>query len=412
MTPDMLTCPYCNASLEAQADWSAGQRIVCPRCGDAFPLRLGDRVTDRPRPTQSNTSITANAPVVAVDSLPSRGRNRLIAGMVLGVMLFMAGGGLVFMLMTQQQRRAYDTSRPPRRPGKQRGVPEPENGPLVASVAPNKLAALGYLPSEVNLLFAARVPELLATPIGTEVLRDPIKLGDWQFRLETLPRWLGFRLEDLDHLVFAAQITNALIPPFYLVVRTAQPYDEEKLRQRVKCTRVANPGKKKLYTFHIPRQSIPLNVWYADDRTVVLSPFADQLESLPSQPVEEIQQLSDELRTVLTQRREPVAPVWIAGHSRDWSKTSAAIFLNRMKKEDLAKLKPLRTFGVWLVPEDSLMVKGVFACADEHAARGLEEYFRNLRSDDATFKTALDGPWLSLQFQPGPDFLTRILKRD
>ncbi len=343
--------------------------------------------------------------------LPSRWSNRLIAGMVIGLMLLMASGGLVFMLMTQQQRRAYDTNRPPRRPGKQRSVPEEDIVPPVASIAPDKLAALGYLPSSVNFLFAARIPELLATPLGTQLLHEPIKLGELQVRLENLSEWVGFRLEEIDHLVFAARIDESVPPPFYVVFHTAQPFDEEKLRQRIKGTKVPSPGKKTIYSFRIPQQDIQVNLWIADGRTVVLSLFADQLERLPSQPAADLQQLPQELRTVLKQRREPVAPVWIAGHSRDWSKTWAALFLNRMKKEDLVKINSLRTFGVWIVPDESLVVKSVFACKDEAGARGLADYFRSLGGPDANLKTALDGPWLTLQFQAGPDFLTRMLKR-
>jgi hypothetical protein len=415
MNSETLTCPYCNASLSPQAHWTAGQRIVCPRCGDSFPLRFGNLFTDRPPPQPSETAIKADRPnvssaVVPYVSLRSRRSNRLIAGAVLGLMLLMAVGGLTFMLMTQEQRRAYDTSRPPRRPGRQPGVPETDTVPPVANVAPDKLAALGYLPSGINFLFAARIPELVATPIGTQVLRDPIKLGDWPFRLDNLPKWLGFRVEDIDHFVFGADITDALLPPFYIVFRTVQPYDEEQLRQRLKCTSLASPSKKRLYTFAMPKQDISLKAWFADDRTVVLALYAD-LESLPSSPVEDLRQLPEELRTVLKQRREPVAPVWIAGHSRDWSKTSASMFLNQMKKEDLRKLAPLQTFGVWIVPDSSLAVKGAFACKDEAGARGLEEYFRALRGPDANFKTAVDGPWLTLQLQTGPDFLAHVLKR-
>jgi hypothetical protein len=160
----------------------------------------------------------------------------------------------------------------------------------------------------------------------------------------------------------------------------------------------------------MPKQDIPLKAWFADDRTVVLALYAD-LEPLPSSPSEDLRQLPEELRTVLKERREPVAPVWIAGHSRDWSKTSAAMFLNQMKKEEARRLAALRTFGVWMVPDNSLAVKGVFACKDEAGAQGLEEYFRALGGPDSNFKTAVEGSSLTLQFQTGPDFLARVIKR-
>ncbi len=411
MSPQTLTCPYCNASLGVQADWSAGQRIVCPRCGDSFPLRFGDSFTaQQPVSHPTETGITTSAPTSDA-AAPPRWSNRLIAGVLLGLMLLMAVGSLIFMLMTQEQRRSYDTSRPPRRPGKQRSEPEAENVPIVANIAPDKLAALGYLPSNINFLLAVRFAELVGSPLSAQLLHDPIKLGDAQFRLENLPEWLGFRLEEIDHVVFAARVGEAMPPPFYVVFRMAQPYEEEKLRHRLKGKRVPNASMKAIYSFRIPQQDIQLHAWFADERTVALALFADQLNSLPSQPVEDLQQFSQELRTVLKERREPVSPLWIAGHSRDWSKTWAALFLNRMKKEDAGKFASLRTFGIWLVPDDSLVVKGVFACKDESGARGLEDYFRSLHGPDTSFKTVLDGPWLTLQFQTSPDFLARVLKR-
>jgi hypothetical protein len=407
MASEVLTCPYCNASIGVQPGMAAGQRMGCPRCGDAFTLPRLDAFTDRPHaPVAPQTAITANPPA----AVPSRQSSWLIAGAVVGVMLVMAGGGLAFMLMTKEQRRAYDTNRPERRPGRQPGMPEPDIAPI-ASVAPDKLAALGYLPAGTNFLIAARIVELLDTPVGTQVLRNPLRLGGSDYRLGNLPAWVGLRLEDIDHLVFAAKLNDALIPPFYLVLRTTQPYDDETMRQRLKGTRVASASKKKLCSFRTPKNDFTLHTWFADDRTLVVSLFSDQLESLPAQPAEDLRQLPDEVRTVLKERREPVAPVWIVGHSRDWMKTTAGKFLGRMKKEDLQRLTAIETFGLWLVPGKALDVKGVFACKNPKAARELGDYFRALRGPDPNFKTALDGPWLSLQYQTDPDFLSRLLKR-
>ncbi len=414
MTSETLTCPYCNASIGVPASATAGQRIICPRCGDAFALRPAEAFTPLPQPPRpAETGITADAPPAAAPILERRSRrsNGLIAAVVLGVMLLMAGGGLAFMLRTQGERRAHDTSRPPRRPGRQPGVPEPDIVPVVR-VAPDKLAALGYLPANVNVLAGVHVAELLETPVGGQVLRNPIHFGTSKYRLADLPAWVGLRLEDLDHFIFAAQIDDAVIPPFYLVLRTTQPYDDAAMRQRLNGARAAGAGKKKLYAFRAPHRDVPLYVWFADERTLVVALFPDQLEALPDQPADGLRQLPEEVRTVLQQRREPAALVWVVGHSRNWAKTSAGKFLGGMKKEVQERLTALRTFGVWLVPDRSLDVKAVFECEDAAAAGGLEEYFRTLRRPDPTFKTALDGPWLTLQFQADPDFLSRLTKRE
>ena len=414
MTTDSLTCPYCNASISVPPGATAGQRIVCPRCGDSFTLRPLDTFTQSPRPPlPAETGITADAPAggPSVPVTPGDRRSRrsiwLVGGGVVCVMLVMAGVGLAFMLMTQDQRRAHDTSRPPRRPGRQPGVPEPDVV-RVAAVAPDRLAGLGYLPEGANFLVGARIAELLDYPVGTRLLRDPIKFGTSEYRLESLPGWVGLRLEDIDHLVFAAKVDDALLPPFYLVLRTASPYDEESMRQRLKASRAAGPGKKKVYAFRLPKNDITMHVWFADERTLVLALFADQLDPLPDRPAEDLGQLPERVREVLRKRREPVAPAWIVGHSPDWTKTTAARFLGQMKKQDRERWAALRTFGIWLVPDQSLGVKGVLECKDAAAAGELDHYLRTLRGDDPTFKTALDGPWLTLQFQSPPD-LRRIV---
>jgi hypothetical protein len=407
MTIETLTCPYCNASIGAPAGLTTGQRIECPRCGDTFPLGRLDAIARQPHPASEETRITADAPRIE----PSPRRSPwLVGGAVIALMLLMAGGGLVFMLRTQAQRRAYDTSRPPRRPGRQPAFIEPDN-PSVVSVPPDKLAALGYLPPHVNFLVGAHITELLANPVGKRMLTEPLSFGESAYRLENLPAWAGLRLEDIDHLVFAAEVDDNLLPPFYVVLRTTQPYDGEQLRDRLKGERVASASKKKLYAFHPQRNGIKLHAWFADERTLVLALFPQQLEALPSKPIENLRQLPDEVGTVLKERREPLAPAWIVGHSRDWTKTSAVKFLSRMKKQDIERLSTLRTFGVWLVPNKSLNVKGVFEGKDDAAARGLHDYFHTLHREDPSFKTALDGPWLTLQFQTNADFLSRLLKR-
>ncbi len=416
MSTKPLTCPYCNASIAAPAETSASGCIECPLCGDSFAIPPADALANRlPQSISSFASELAassdSSPVPAID-LPSRRSNGRLAAIAVGVMLLVAGVGLTFMLMTQAQRRIQDTVSPARRPFKQPGIPELSGAPAVESVAPDRLEALGYLPADVNLLVAARIPELAANSTGSQMLREPLKIGGAEQRLTDLPSWIGLQAEDIDHLVLGVRIKDDLIPPFYLVIRTVRPHDAEELRKRLnKGKRLASASKKKLFEFRPLKRDFPIHAWLADERTVVLALIAEQLEALPNEPVADLRQFAPELRRVLRERRELVAPIWMAGHSPDWTKTLAAKLSIGVKKDDWRKLASLRTFGIWIVPDESVAVKGVFSCKDEAGARVLDTYFRSLSVPDSNFKSALDDAWLTVQFQAGPGFLVRAFHR-
>src|SRR5260370_25755664 len=101
------TCPFCNALVDTSA--APGQRVVCPRCGEAYTLRA-DAVRAAPAPAASAVQ-AATTPAPAPPPRPAR-RNRMVGGIVLSVMLLMAGVGLTFALVTQSLPRAHDTGLP------------------------------------------------------------------------------------------------------------------------------------------------------------------------------------------------------------------------------------------------------------------------------------------------------------
>ena len=47
MNPEPATCPYCNALVPLAPGATAGQRVPCPRCGEAFALRETPRDLER-----------------------------------------------------------------------------------------------------------------------------------------------------------------------------------------------------------------------------------------------------------------------------------------------------------------------------------------------------------------------------
>src|SRR5262245_49014143 len=96
------TCPFCNAEIAFRPGMTIGQKTVCPRCGETFTLSAIPPAGAVP------------APPPAPDPASLRRSNRLVAGIVLGVMGLMAATGLTYALLTQGVRREHDKSLPRR----------------------------------------------------------------------------------------------------------------------------------------------------------------------------------------------------------------------------------------------------------------------------------------------------------
>ncbi len=365
--------------------------MSCPRCGDAFTLREPAGGEEDIRQTLSLPS-----PDLTGLALPQRRSNVRVAAVVLAIMGCMAAVGLGFALVTQNERRAHDAGIPK----KTRRAPQPQpEEPLPPLAAPDQLEALGFLPADTGVILGAHVGELLATPEGRRLLQEPIQLGRTEITVAEWAKVLGLPLEDFDHLVAGIKMENLFPPQFYLVGRTREPFDPEKLRIRLDGQRVAGPNKKGIFRYSRPGQLVPFAMFCPDNRTAVVALLDSQLEAVPTTPVPDLGKLRPELRTVLRERRELGSLLWIAGHVEDWNKTALRKVLEKVPKEDRERLKQVRTFGVWLQLEGGVTVKAAFHCQDEAKARALDDLFRAPQRSKLNLKTAVDGPWASVQLR-------------
>src|SRR5713101_5546867 len=103
-----LSCPYCNAILTEIEPLAGAGRILCPQCGETFPLPKGMSLQegivspDSPR-TDGENHGRSTGPKLS---------NRTIALSLLALMGLVAIVFLGFALQTQDIRRQHDTSLP------------------------------------------------------------------------------------------------------------------------------------------------------------------------------------------------------------------------------------------------------------------------------------------------------------
>jgi hypothetical protein len=346
----------------------------------------------------------------AADPAARRQATRRTAAFVVGIMLLMACTGLVLALVTWRDRRSHDTglSQAKRRSPH---MIEDEAGP-VAPVAPDRLAALGYLPRGTSFILAARVVEINSTETGQRLLRTPVRVGDLAVPLTELVRMTGLEMEQIDHLVLGMKLENRL-PLFTLVLRTRQPYDTDELRRQLKAEQIAHEGKKRLYRIRLSRLPVPLVVWFADEQTLVLGLDDSQVEAAPEKPRTDLSQLPDELQTTIRERHAAVAPLWLAAHAADWSKTLVRPILERLAQKSWPRLREVHTFALWINLDTGITADAVLHCPDARSAAELHEYLRPLLSSDPKkVRLAREGSWVLLQMPVDPAVVERLLEKD
>lgn len=381
------TCPYCNAVVAFQPGLSAGQKVCCVRCGELFTL------TSVPPAPDSSSPVTAP---------PHRLSNRLVAGIVLGVMGIMAVTGLTYALLTQSVRREHDKSLPrkARRTGDE-GDSSPQK--------PSSLVGLGYLPGDVNLIVAVQAAELLGSKEGKAWIDRALPLGG-KLNLETVAGWLGLEARDLDHVVLGLVLVNNkqeanVTPPAYLVVRARRPISLKRVLDAVKAgrpleQRLSNDEKRSVYPFKfkLGAVSLPMHLAQVDRRTFVIG-VVNKLEKVPAEPDDNLDQLDAPLRRALNERLTGGIPAWLVGHAENWEKTWLPTLLAGVKDVPLMdQLGAIRTIALGFQPERN-RVTGAVRCADESRAKSLaeKELAPRQKKDPRRFTYSIEGEWITLQ---------------
>ena len=406
MNNEPLACPYCNALVPLDAGAVVGQRVPCPRCGEAFTLRqppprssadlqavAGRRISRGERPSISTRIGRLRVRTATTGSWRRRP----------GVMGLMAAIGLAYALYTQPTRRAYDTALPPpprRSPLADLPAPAP------VATAPAALEALRWLPPDCTLIAGVQLTELRQTEEGRDLQNHLFRIGKWEISADLLERWTGLKAREIDHLVVGVRAEEPFPTPTVVVVRTVRPYDQGAVKAALGAEPSANAaGDKTIYQGRPADGGFRPVIWFADERTLVVGLIARHLEAVPDRPADGLERLPTAVREQL-QSLLPGGPVWVAGQSPDWRRTGAALLLGRVLPEkDVDLLGHVRDFAFQLQAERPMTLAAVVRCDGEPAAEALETRLTEAKPAGADWKLAREGPLLSLQLRGDPTAL-------
>jgi hypothetical protein len=438
MTPEPLTCPYCNAQVPPPGPEEARSRILCPRCGETFAHHPADTaVAAGPPPTsrgglgaegaragprlleatpahvavqlavisglvvaaslalrlalpESSTTRTAFPFMFLLGAVGAvaagwlwyfraRRDNAATALFLLGNMGMVALVVLAYALATTEYRRSHD---PPPKSGLNRtGLGK--DGKPGKGQEPGKLAALGYLPEDSNLLVGIHVADLWRDEAGKAFLKkpswEPLKLV-----LEQVKEWTGLKKDKIDHIAFGAK-TDLLSLRFTAVVRTTRPYDPKSFRVFLegKSKPMVHEGRL-LYPLQVPLGPLLKThgaLWCVGDRTLVLtirdpfSSFEKLKKSLPLKPRRGSEGLRPALRTCLEKRLPRGTWAWVAGESVRAEMLAAVLPLGRKGKVLPEPLRAVNVFSAGLrfaAGAEEVILSGDLQCSTEEAAMAVQ----------------------------------------
>jgi hypothetical protein len=165
------------------------------------------------------------------------------------------------------------------------------------------------------------------------------------FAIARLEQLTGLKLEDVDHIVIGLKMEEADLPHLYVVVRTRSPYDEEKVREKLKAKRVNGLSGKRVYRITLEQTQPGGALWCAGDRTLVFALQPKDLAELPAKPSSGVDRFAPELQKHLTSPYLAVGTrAWIVGASSRWDEILGLLQLVGLPEADWQGLSQVRAF--------------------------------------------------------------------
>jgi hypothetical protein len=300
------TCPYCNAVVPlSDQQLAVGQRVACPRCGEAVPV---------PTLNGDHAGPAAATATIAAPSSTSRQRNRLVGVGVVAGMLILAGVVSLLLINTRGKRR-------------------------LTTLAESE--AIGYLPDDTNVIIGFNFTEAARTPEGRDTL-DRVA--------PDLERFAGLKPDQIEAAVIGLRVDNNIIPRMRIVIRSKSEIGLDAVRAKLGARSPKTEKDREYFPFQarLGPLSPEFALWSPAPHTLVAVYPADELSKIPAQPDNNADRFAAPIAELLHSRAERDSFLWLAAHADDWSKTSlpATLPLLGVSPDFLAHAKDIRTVGL------------------------------------------------------------------
>jgi hypothetical protein len=381
-------CPHCNATVPLTA-LPPSHRVVCPRCGEGFPVKEPVTEDGSRLPTES---LNGPPPAVPPPPPPRSVGAFALAGVALAAVILVVGW-FVFL------RKSDGPS----------GDPTQATKPTT-TVPPAALAALGHLPDDANVLIVAQPGPLLAFAERTQA--DPKQVlaqSGLPDRLVAALDKLGVRPEQIDHVAVGLSVgPRDVVPRAVVALQLTAPLpDRGAFLKQLKAVQMTVASGATRYKTDI---GLPITTEMANpDPTTYL--FATDGKDLDAAPRGRgAAHLPAGLRESMA-RLSPASCVWVATDTSNWADKpavqAAAALLQR--PELPARLASVRAvaLGTSLEPQPKLTT--AIRWTDPEAAKRFQDQTANALAGKPV-QIGGDGPWVTIEGTPDRDVWGGLLE--
>lgn len=309
-----VACPFCNTGFDVAG---TPQRVSCPRCGEAVPVKPADD-SGLPSPSINGDGAYLDASCTEAPPAPSGLKPlaliaaALFTAVAVGIGVWLAG----FLTPKEKPPEVVKTNTP--RP----------------TWPPQTLSGLRYLPTDSQLVFAIQPSPLLQYAERTK--QDPNRVMADGGLPKQIFDWLsdaGIQPDQIDHVAVGVKLDG--IPPFAVLLSLREPLANE--GQFYKGLKAKRDVDKNLYRVPVGSLAVTVGLVKVDDTKYLFASRDEDLD-LAKKPHEGVGQFRKGLQESI-QKLGPASFFWLATDTQDWKANASLSLLASvgMKQGDLWK---------------------------------------------------------------------------